>query len=200
MAPGVKKENEMSSFELKRLQNMAVNKAILKGIETTSAKVLPAKPPTVRKPATSRLRSRRSNGADAPKPPPAPPARITRQSARLAGLDADSEVLKRKREVEEVAQADRARQKRMRVSGDLSLGDIMVEGRKYESSMAGIKGLGVRGAQPGVRTFVDDDVNGTTDETVKKLKQRMGKLALYEKWAVQGELVARHARGVFFLP
>jgi hypothetical protein len=77
----------------------------------------------------------------------------------------------------------------MRVSGDLNLGDIQVEGRKWENGLDGLaalKGLGVRGAQPGLRTFTDEDVKETTDKGLKDLRLRMGGLKLYEKWSVQG--------------
>ncbi|KAJ2902889.1 WD repeat-containing protein /-like protein [Zalerion maritima] len=182
-----KEEKEMSAFERMRLQNIAANKALLKGIETKAAKIAPPpKPSPAPKPRSSSARTGRARGkAREPEVKREQPVRTTRQSARLAGVDADSEVLKRKREVEEESIAQQARHKKMRVNDDLSLGDIMVEGRKYESGMDGIKGLIVRGAQPGVRTFTEEDVKETTDETLKELRTRMGGLEMYDKWAVQ---------------
>lgn len=185
MAPK-KEEKQLSAFELMRLKNMAANKAILNGIETTAAKIMPPSKPHV--PKTS---SRSSRPPRRSEPVKREPTRPTRQSARLAGIGTDSDVLTRKRAVEEENEAEKARQKRTRVSGDLSLGDIIVEGRKYESGLDGIKGLAVRGAQPGVRTFTEEDIIETTDDNLKELRTRMGKLQLYEKWAVQGTLVAR---------
>ncbi|KAK4136119.1 WD40 repeat-like protein [Trichocladium antarcticum] len=174
-----KKETVMSAFERKRLENIANNNAILSGISTTADKIIPkSAPPKPKRASTARVKR---------EPVKREPVRATRHSSRLAGLDASSDVLQRKRQVEEEAQVEQAKAKKMRVSGDLNLGDIQVEGRKWEAGvdgLAGLKGLAVRGAQPGVRTFTDDDVDGTTDTGLKDLRLRMGGLQLYEKWPV----------------
>ena len=84
---------------------------------------------------------------------------------------------------------EEAKAKRLRISGDLNLGDIKVEGRKWDNGLdglAGLKGL-VRGAQPGVRTFTEEDIEDTKDEGLKDLRLRMNGLKLYEKWAVNGK-------------
>ncbi|KAK0625175.1 WD repeat-containing protein [Bombardia bombarda] len=180
-----KKEPAMSAFERKRLENIANNNAILSGISTTADKIIPKAAPPRSKPRTSTTpRAKRE-------PARTQPARPTRQSSRLAGLDASSEVLKRKLEVEAEVANERARAKKFRVSGDLNLGDIKVEGSKWEAGidgMASLKGLALglqaRGARPGVRTFTEDDVEGTTDKGLKDLRLRMSGLKLYEKWAV----------------
>ncbi|KAK4124070.1 WD40 repeat-like protein [Parathielavia appendiculata] len=178
MAP--KKEPVISEFERKRLENIAANQAILKGISTTADKILPkAAPPKSKRASTPRAKR---------EPVKREPLRPTRQSSRLAGLDADAGVLKRKAEIEAEVEAEKAKAKKMRVSGDLSLEDIKVEGRKWENGLdglAGLKDLPVRGAQPGVRTFTDEDVKGTTDKGLKDLRLRMSGLKLYEKWPVQ---------------
>ncbi|KAH6614669.1 WD repeat-containing protein [Chaetomium sp. MPI-SDFR-AT-0129] len=178
MAP--KKEPVISAFERKRLENIANNNAILSGISTTADKIIPK--PTPPKPKrTSTPRAKRE-------PVKREAARPTRQSSRLAGLDADAETLKRKAVVEAEVEAEKAKAKKMRVSGDLNLGDIKVEGRKWEAGLdglAGLKGLSVRGAQAGVRTFTDEDVKGTTDKSLKDVRLRMSGLKLYEKWDVQ---------------
>ncbi|KAH8885571.1 WD40 repeat-like protein [Thozetella sp. PMI_491] len=174
------KNDGMSAFERRRLQNMAANRKIINEISTTTVKMATPKPAPTKRAPSSRVK----------KEPVAKEAtRATRQSSRLAGLDADSEVLKRKFEVEAEAESERAREKRLRVSGDLDLGNIKVDGRKWEAAvdgMAGLKNMGLpaRGAQPGVRTFTDDDVESTTDGTLKELRLRMNGLKLYEKWAV----------------
>lgn len=172
----------MSAFERKRLENIANNNAILSGISTTADKIIPkSAPPKPKRASTARVKR---------EPVKREPVRATRHSSRLAGLDASSDVLQRKRQVEEEAQVEQAKAKKMRVSGDLNLGDIQVEGRKWEAGLdglAGLKGLAVRGAQPGVRTFTDDDVDGTTDSGLKDLRLRMGGLQLYEKWPVAGK-------------
>jgi len=183
----LKKEPAMSAFERKRLENIANNTALLNDISTTAIKLEAAKPKPKPKPARSSIpRAKRE------------PARresvrvATRQSSRLAGLDATSDVLKRKFEVEAEAESEKARAKRSRVNGALSLGDIQVDGRKWENGldgMAGLKGLGLygRGAEPGVRTFTEDDVKETTDQSLKDLRLRMSGLKLYEKWPVNGK-------------
>ncbi|KAM7210302.1 DNA damage-binding protein CMR1 [Rhypophila decipiens] len=178
-----KKEPVMSAFERKRLENIANNNAILSGISTTAEKIIPKpapKPkPKPRAPATPRAKREVKTREQ--------PVRATRQSSRLAGLDADSDVLKRKYEVEAEVKAEEAKAKKLRVSGDLQLGDIKVEGRKWDNGLdglAGLKGLAVRGAQPGVRTFTDEDVKETTDKDLKNLRLRMSGLKLYEKWEV----------------
>lgn len=175
----------MSAFERKRLENIANNNAILSGISTTAAKIIPKPaPPKPKRTSSSRVKR---------EPVKREPLRPTRQSSRLAGLGADSEVLKRKLEVEAEVEAEKAKAKKMRVSGDLNLGDIQVEGRKWEGGLDGLaslKGLAVRGAQPGVRTFTDEDVKETTDKGLKDLRLRMSSLKLYEKWPVAGMRIA----------
>ncbi|KYK62142.1 WD repeat containing protein [Drechmeria coniospora] len=165
-------KEEMSAFERKRLDNIAANRAILTDISTTSKKIIPAaKPPTKSGP-------KRKSRAE---PIKREPTRPTRMSSRLAGLDADSETAKRKMEVQLEHETEKARAKRMRVNGDLNLGDIVVEGKKWGSGIDGLKGL-VRGAEPGVRTFTEDDVKETTDQSLKDLRHRMGALELYKHW------------------
>ncbi|TQV98366.1 hypothetical protein V2A60_007887 [Cordyceps javanica] len=169
----IKKEPaEMSAFERRRLENIAANKALLTDISATAKKVIPDKPAP--KP-TPKRRSRAE-------PVKREPARPTRMSSRLAGIDADNDTLKRKLEVEAEHEASKNHAKRMRVGEDLNLGDIVVEGKKYGGSVAGITGI-FRGAEPGVRTFSEDDIKETTDSGLKDLRLRMSSLKLYEHWA-----------------
>lgn len=181
----VKKEETISAFERRRLENIAANNAILRDISTTAAKAIPLPKPEPAKKRTAAPRVKRE-----PKPWGSPngkvPARATRHSSRLAGLGADAETLKRKAEVEAEAEADgdKARQKKARVAGELKLGDIKVEGRKWDGELGGIFRVG---AQPGVRTFTEEDVKETTDKELKGLRIRMSGLKLYEKWAVNGK-------------
>ncbi|KAG5988924.1 hypothetical protein E4U43_004608 [Claviceps pusilla] len=169
----VKKEPaEMSAFERKRLENIAANRAILTDISATAKKIIPAKPA----PKPPARRSKRSE------PVKRESARPTRVSSRLAGLDADNETLKRKLEIEAEHQAQEAKLKKLRVNDDLKLDDIAVEGKRWAAGLNGLQGI-VRGAQPGVRTFTEDDIKETTDTSLKELRQRMGGLKLYEQWA-----------------
>ncbi|KFA80137.1 hypothetical protein S40288_04650 [Stachybotrys chartarum IBT 40288] len=169
----VKKEpGTMSAFERRRLENIAANKALLTDISTAAAKVIPKKPAP--KPSASKKATRSA--------PKREVARPTRMSSRLAGRDADDETLKRKLEVEAETVAEQAKQKRLRVNGDLSFDQIVVDGKKYGNSLNGIKGI-VRGAEPGLRTFTEEDIQETTDEGLKDLRLRMSSLKLYEHWA-----------------
>ncbi|KJZ73394.1 WD repeat-containing protein [Hirsutella minnesotensis 3608] len=168
----VKKEAaEMSAFERRRMENMAANKAILTDISVTAKKIIPEKKPVAKSSAPKRKRETVKRE----------PARPTRMSSRLAGLEADTDDLKQKLAADIEKDAAEARPKRLRISSDLQLGDVAVEGKKYGSGVDGLKGL-VRGAEPGVRTFTEEDVKETTDEGLKSLRQKMGSLKLYEHW------------------
>lgn len=164
----------MSEFERKRLANIEANRKVLDDVAVIAKKVAPTLP---KRTTPSRPKTRTPVKRDTPKP--------TRQSSRLAGIDADNDTLKRKLEVEAEVVAQEAKAKRLRVNGDLSLDDISVEGKKWSAGVDGIRGL-VRGAQPGVRTFTEDDVKETTDKGLKELRERIGDLQLYEHWAPNG--------------
>ncbi|KAH7129401.1 WD40-repeat-containing domain protein [Dactylonectria estremocensis] len=164
----------MSAFERRRLENIATNQALLNNAAAVAKKVAPKVTPK----STPKAKTRSTRSTPATRESTRP----TRMSSRLAGLDADNETLKRKMEVETQTASDLARAKKMRVNGDLSLGDISVEGKKWEAGVGGLKGL-IRGAQPGVRTFTEDDITETTDKALKGLRLRMGGLKLYEHWA-----------------
>ncbi|KAK1254820.1 hypothetical protein MKX08_008815 [Trichoderma sp. CBMAI-0020] len=171
MAP--KKESDgLSAFERRRLENIAANKALLSEISVTAKNIIPDKP--ISKPSAPRKRTRAE-------PVLREPRRGTRMSSRLAGVTADDDVLKRKLEVESEHQAAESKAKRLRSGEDMHLGDIVVDGRKYTSSMDGLKGI-FRGAQPGVRTFSDYDIKETTDANLKELRSQMSGLKLYEHW------------------
>lgn len=174
MAP--KNEGDgLSAFERRRLENIAANKALLSEISVTAKKIIPDKP--VSKSSTPRKRVKAE-------PVVREPRRGTRMSSRLAGVAADDEVLKRKLEVEAEHQAEQVKAKRLRIGDDMNLGDIIVDGKKYTSSMDGLKGI-FRGAQPGVRTF-EYDAKEATDGDLKELRQRMNGLKLYEHWIPNG--------------
>lgn len=166
----------MSAFERKRLENIANNQTILKDLAKTSSKLMPEKPKAAPKPRPAVKREAA----------PAAPAGPVRRSARVAGLDADNETLKRKYEVELEDQAAKEKAKRTRVSGDLKLGDIAVEGKKFNNGFDGLGALLPRGAQPGVPTFTDEDVKNTSDKDLKELRERMSGLELYQNWAPNG--------------
>jgi hypothetical protein len=174
----VKKEETISAFERRRLENIAANNAILRDITTTAAKAIPLpKKPEPAKKRTSSPRVKRE-------PVQRAPVRATRHSSRLAGLDADADTLKRKADIEAEWTGEKERAKKTRVTGELKLGDIKVEGQRWDG---GLGGIFRPGAQPGVRTFTEEDVKETTDSELKELRIRMGGMKLYEKWAVNGK-------------
>ena len=177
----VKKEGEpMSAFERKRLENIAANKAILTDISATAKKIIPDRP----KPAPKRPVKREANERTRTRVQPSR-TQPTRMSSRLAGLDADNDTLKRKLEVEAEAQAEKDKAKKLRVAGDLNVGDIVVDGKKYGGSVGGLNDI-FRGAQPGYRTFTEDDVKESTTKELKELRQKMSSLLLYDQWLPNG--------------
>lgn len=166
MAP---KKAEMSAFERKRLENIAANQAMLKDLGASADKLMP-KPASKPKPTTTRKR---------PAPVKREEPRPTRTSSRLAGLEADSETAKRKAEVEQEFAKEQAKAKKQRVTGDLNFNDIVVEGKKWNKDDNFLAGI-MRGAQPNVRTFTENDIKETTDEGLKALRLKMSGLELYD--------------------
>jgi len=171
MAPVKKEKPEMSAFERKRLENIAANQAMLKDLSASADKILSK---TASKPGSTTTRKR-------PAPVKREEPRPTRTSSRLAGLEAESEASKRKAEVEYTFAKEQAKAKRQRVSGDLNFNDIIVEGKKWNKDDNFLSGI-MRGAQPNVRTFTQDDIKETTDEGLKALRERMSGLELYDRY------------------
>lgn len=170
----------MSAFEQRRLQNIATNNEILRDLSKTASKIAkpavpkpPPRPRPKRQPVEKRVQPKRETVA-------------TRASSRLKGETP-------KREAEDSAPAslfpsDRPA-KKARVNDDLNLGDILVEGRKFTNGVDAVTGLislPRLGAEPGVRTFDEDDIKETTDEDLRNLREKMNSLELYDKWAVNG--------------
>ncbi|PGH30444.1 hypothetical protein GX50_06787 [[Emmonsia] crescens] len=170
---------ELSDFEKQRAANIAERDALLKkltqeaqssglftkGPSTKSSR--PASQSTKRKPAK---RVKKENEAPVPR----------RTSSRLAGLTADSELAKRKADEQYEAQRVVAQAKRMRVSGDLNMGDIIVGGQKWDGSSF----LGADNAAPAryARTFGEEDIKKTTDKELKSLREKMSGLNLWKPW------------------
>lgn len=177
MAP-VKKEREgMSAFERSRLANIATNQALVKDLSSAAAKITP-KPAPRPKSAAPRKKPTHVKREE---------HRPTRTSSRLAGVEADSETQKRKAEVEYEFALEQAKAKKQRVSGDLNFNDIVVDGKKWSKDDGFLSGI-MRGAQPNVRTFTEDDVKETTDEGLKALREKMSGLELYEGYTPNREL------------
>ena len=170
MAPVKKEKAEMSAFERRRLENIAANQAILKDLSTSAERIMP-RPAGRPKSSTTTRRKAAPVKREEPRP--------TRTSSRIAGLEADSETAKRKAEVEYEFAKEQAKAKKQRVSGDLNFNDIVVEGKKWNKDDNFLSGI-MRGAQPNVRTFTEDDIQETTDEGLKALREKMSALELYE--------------------
>lgn len=168
----------MSAFERRRLDNIAENKALIDGIAKTTTRI--AKPVT---PKVTRPRKTVTSG-ERRVAPKREAAVATRSSSRLKGEGP----VKRENEddVPAALMPDRPA-KRSRVADDLELEKIMVQGRKFADDMSVFgRLLPYRGAEPGVRTFGDDDIKETTDEDLKQLRESMNSIELYDKWAVNG--------------
>ncbi|KAI1007110.1 DNA damage-binding protein [Podosphaera aphanis] len=174
MAPAKKVKPEMSAFERKRLENIAANQALLKDLGTSAAKIIPV--------PTSKSREKTAVPRRKERPVKKEVLRPTRTSSRLAGIEANSEIAKRKAEFDEYEQAkEQKRSKRQRIAGELKFADMVVEGKKFSNDDNFLSGV-MRGAQPNVRTFTEADIKETTDESLKALRERMGGLQLYDKF------------------
>ncbi|POS83213.1 hypothetical protein EPUL_005343, partial [Erysiphe pulchra] len=167
----IKKEKvEMSAFERKRLENIAANQAMLKELGTSAAKIIP-KP--VEKPKKKSTSSARKN----PRVVKKEEVRLTRSSMRLAGIEAGSEAAKRKAEIELEFSKEQTVAKKQRITGELQFSDIVVEGKKYSKDNGFLSSL-MRGAQPYMRTFTESDINKTTNENLKVLREKMNQMNL----------------------
>lgn len=184
MARGQTQTTELSDFEKQRQANIAERDALLKKLTQEAQQAgLYSKPPA----------KGASIGTSQPQKKKAPAKRVKkdeeiqprRTSSRLAGFTADSEVAKRKADHEYEAAQEAARQKRMRVSGDLAVGDIVVAGKGWDQNGNGFLGVDVltKGiAKPYERTFGEDEIKQTTDKELKALREKMSGLELWDAW------------------
>lgn len=177
---------KISAFEARRRENVANNTKLLAETAAIGAKMTKAaKPPP--KPVTKTTKRKSTE--------PARPTRAsTRQSARLAGAAATTELesLKTKAEIQEAEKPA----KRARLTGDLQVSELALEGSRW----AGGDALAsfAQGAQPGVRTFTDEDIKETDDEKLKSLRKDMQELELYDGWLPNGtSLTPGHSMALF---
>ncbi len=120
------------------------------------------------------------------------PARPTRTSSRIKGIEADSEVAKRKAEEEAELAVAGERLKRKRISGDLKLQDIKVEGVRWNQGDEVFTPIETkRGAHPYLRTFTENDIKETSDDELKNLRKIMSGLELLDTWSPPGKLQLR---------
>jgi WD repeat-containing protein 76 len=171
---------EVSEFEKQRLANIAERDALLKKLtsEAQQAGLYQKHPPKAA-----------ANGQSRPHKQKAPAKRVKKEdfgprrtSSRLAGIQADSEVAKRKADEEYEVAKEQARAKRQRVSGDLALGDIVVNGKLNGTSLLGTDTILKGVAKPYERTFGQDEIRETTDKELKSLREQMSGLELWDAW------------------
>src|SRR5438045_2923740 len=170
---------EISDFENQRLANIAERDALLKKLtnEAQQAGLYRKTPSGAATNGPGRAHQKKTPVKRVKKEEDLVPRRT---SSRLAGIQADSEVAKRKAEEEYEVAKEQARAKRQRVLGDLALGDIVVNGRLNGTSLLGtdiiLKGV----AQPYQRTFGEGEIRETTDKELKSLREQMSGLELWD--------------------
>ena len=168
-------KQELSEYEQQRQANIAERDALLKklALDAASAGIAP-------KPTKNSTGSGRSAKKKAPVKKVKEEVVPRRTSSRIAGIEADSEKAKRKADEEyEVAQ-EQARIKRQRVSGDLSLGDIVVTGNGWNNNKNAFVDIVNRGANPYERTFGESEVKATSNKELKALREKLSGLELYD--------------------
>ena len=195
---------ELSEYEEQRKANIAERDALLRKLALDAADA--GLGPTRTKQSANGVKPpKKKSHAKKPKEDNTP----RRTSSRIAGLEADSEKAKRKAEEEYDAAQEAARIKRLRVSGDLQLKDIVVAGQEWSRCEGLVGGVIRRGATPYERTFGDTEVRATPDKQLKALRERMSSLELYEDFepnsklrrgSASGQLAAKYDQGSRSLP
>ena len=168
---------EESDFEKQRLANIAERDALLKKLtqEAHSAGLYA-------KPSTNGARPATKRKAPAQKVKKEEDFGPRRTSSRLAGIQADSEVAKRKAEDEYEVAKEVAKIKRMRRTDALSLGDIVVNGKVVSDNLLGTDTILKGVAMPYERTFGNDEVKETSDKELRALREKMSGLELWDAW------------------
>lgn len=158
--------DEANEYERLRQENILKNQALLRQLQLDPASLGTTKK-TTSTPGSSKKRAPKKE-SQIPLP--------RRTSSRLAGLPADSDRAKRKADNDDAAllAAENAnRAKRARVPGDLS---FELNRNLLDST---------RGARF-EKSFTDEDVEETTDKSLKSLRESMSGLKLYETFGVNG--------------
>lgn len=167
---------ELSEYERQRQEKIAKNKALLQQLQLDSAAagLGVSKSKAASKPSTQTTGQKRKRQSDKIKKEELAPRRT---SSRIRGIVADSEVAQQKAEEERDAFREAERIKRQRVSDDLNLGDVLVNGNWNQSGNF-LRNFGP--AEPGQRTFTDQDIKDTTDKELRDLRKRLNGLELWE--------------------
>lgn len=164
-----------SEYEIQRKANIEKNKALLRELQLNAASAGLA-PPKSRQPGSSAAANKKK---PAPKKIKQEDITPRRTSSRLKGIEADSEVEKRKYEEEIEARVEADRIKRQRVSGPLAIGDILVNGHADNWNKSGNWIRNVKPANPYERTFDGKDVKATTSKELRELREKMSGLELW---------------------
>lgn len=167
---------EISDYEQQRLANIAQRDKLLKqlALDASSAGLGPGQKPKSAKPPTTQ---RKKPAVKKVKEEIVP----RRTSSRIAGIEADSEVAKRKAEDEYVAVQEAARVKRQRISGPLDLGEVQVAGKAWDKNASFLQSIVDGGARnTKERTFGEQEVKETTDKELRALREKMSALELYD--------------------
>lgn len=184
----INRETEENEYEAQRAANIAKNQALLKELQlnAASAGLGIVKSSVTARSTPDRSHKRKKDSTRAVVKKEQVDVVVPRRtSSRLAGLQADSEVAKRKAEEEHAAIQEAARIKRMRVSGDLNLAEVMVTGRRGWDKDRNVL-IEVAQDRDGIhRDGMDaENVNGvekaTSERDLKDLRRRMNALGLYE--------------------
>ncbi len=176
MARGAASTTEPSDFEKQRLANIAERDALLKKLTQEAASAgLYSKAPTIQN-GQKRSTTSKSKGP--------PPKRVKKEavdlaprrtSSRIAGIQADSEVAQQRAEVEYVRVKEVERERRLRVTGDLNFADGVTNLIGTDTILKGV-------AKPYDRTFDEEHIRETSDKDLKKLREKMSGLELWERW------------------
>ncbi|KAL8909270.1 MAG: hypothetical protein Q9207_000280 [Kuettlingeria erythrocarpa] len=163
----------LSDYERQRQENIAQRDKLLRqlALDASSAGLGPGQ-----KPKSARAAPKKKPAVKRIKEEVVP----RRTSSRIAGIEADSEVAKRKAEDEYVAVQEAARVKRQRISGPLDLSEIQIAGEGWDKNDTSLVDIFRRGADPGLRTFGEEEVKETTDKELRALREKMSGLELYD--------------------
>lgn len=164
---------ELSEYERQRQENIAQRDELLKqlALDASSAGLGPGHKPKPTKSAPKRKSVVKKVKEEIV---------ARRTSSRIAGIEADSEVAKWKAEDEHVAAQEAAKVKRQRISGRLNLSEVQVAGKGWDKNDNSLVDAFRRGADPGQRTFGDEEVKETTDKELRALREKMNGLEIYD--------------------
>ncbi|OQO11588.1 DNA damage-binding protein CMR1 [Cryoendolithus antarcticus] len=164
----------LSEYEVARQEKIAKNQALLQQLQL-DAHQAGLGPKAAKKTSSSTAGQKRKREVKKEVKEDFGPRRT---SSRLKGMVADSEVARVKEEKEAEAFVEQQRAKRMRVSDDIDLVNAVTNGRTWNRAGNWLTAVGP--ANPGERTFDEQDIKDTTDKELRELRERMSGLELWE--------------------